>query len=179
MKTRQLIIITGLMIAAVLPTWPASVQAQVTRIVVRVDGLSCPFCAYSLEKRIKRIDAVGSLAIEVDDGLAIITPSQGKRIDVHDLPEAVKKAGFTPREIRVEATAKAENLQGRLTLVAEDGTPLFLLEANEISAGLTTGDGTVYRITGTVVSQDKEKPVADHPTLALIEATSLDENKDE
>ena len=176
MKIKQFIM-TGLMIAALLTAWSVDAQAQVSRIVVQVDGLTCPFCAYSLEKRIKRVDAVGDLAIEVDEGLAIITPAKGKQVEIDDLPEAIKKAGFTAREIRIEATARLENPKGQLFLVAEDGTPLFLLQPNEISASLTPGDGAVYRIIGTVVSQDKEEPAADHPVLALTEATPRGENE--
>ena len=61
MRIAQLII-TGLVIAALLPALPSGAVAGVNRIVIRVDGLSCPFCGYSLEKQIKRIDAVGNLA---------------------------------------------------------------------------------------------------------------------
>ena len=177
MKTAQCLV-TGLIIVALLGAWSVDAEAQVSRIVVQVDGLTCPFCAYSLEKQIKRIDAMAELAIEVDDGLAIITPVQGKRVEIGELPDAVKKAGFTPREIRVEATGRLEDLEGQLTFVAEDGTPLLLLQPNDVSASLSSGDGALYRITGLVVSKDKEEPAGDHPTLALTEAVPVEEKEE-
>ncbi len=122
MKIRSLIVMV-LVTVGVLSARPMAGHAQVTRIVVEVDGLSCPFCAYSLEKRIKRLDAVGDLAIEVDDGLAVITPLEGKQVDFDGLPEVVRAAGFTPREIRVEGTARVESRVAANTVypVRDDG----------------------------------------------------------
>ena len=178
MTTRQFIM-AGLVITTLLPAWSVDAEAQVSRIVVQVDGLTCPFCAYSLEKKIKRIDAVADLAIEVDEGLAIITPTEGKRIELDDLPAAVKEAGFTPREIRIEAMGRPENLEGQLFLVAEDGTPLFLLQPNEVAASLASGDEALYRIAGVLVSSDREEPAGDHPVLALTEAAPVAETEEE
>jgi mercuric ion binding protein len=39
------------------------------KVEVRVDGLSCPFCAYGLEKKAIGIDGVDSVKIDVTNGL--------------------------------------------------------------------------------------------------------------
>ena len=38
-------------------------------LTLKVDGMTCPFCAYGLEKRLRKIAAVDSVLIRVSDGL--------------------------------------------------------------------------------------------------------------
>ncbi len=72
-------------------------------VTLRVDGMSCPFCAYGLEKRLKKIAAIDSLLIRVSDGLVQIRVKEGQALDDEVLFEAVERAGFSLREItRVE-----------------------------------------------------------------------------
>ncbi len=72
-------------------------------VTLRVDGMSCPFCAYGLEKRLKKIAAIDSVLIRVSDGLVQIRVKDGQALDDEALHEAVERAGFSLREItRVE-----------------------------------------------------------------------------
>ncbi len=70
-------------------------------IVVKVDGLSCPFCAYGLEKKLKNMEGVEKVQIRIDRGSAIITLKEGQRVDLEKVREAVRDAGFTPRKIEI------------------------------------------------------------------------------
>ena len=69
-------------------------------IVLYVDGMSCPFCAYGLEKRLREIPAIDELVIRVSDGLVQIRLVDGQELEDEQLEEAVERAGFSPREIR-------------------------------------------------------------------------------
>ncbi len=69
------------------------------QIIVRVDGASCPFCAFGLEKRLGRIEGVAKVRIEMKAGKAIITLKEGAAVSERALRQAVEEAGFTPREI--------------------------------------------------------------------------------
>jgi len=69
---------------------------------VRVDGLACPFCAYGLEKKLKAVEGVTGLEIDLDEGLAIVHFAEDARVDEDVLAEKVREAGFTPRGITVE-----------------------------------------------------------------------------
>jgi len=71
-------------------------------VKVRVDGLACPFCAYGLEKKLKRIEGVEGLEIMLNEGLAIVYFDEGTQIDEGVLEEKVREAGFTPRGITIE-----------------------------------------------------------------------------
>ena len=168
-------IATGLLAAALLaPALPASVPAQVTGVTVRVDGLSCPFCAYSLEKKLKEVDGVENLVIHVDEGVAIFEPAEGQGADFDVLSEVVKKAGFTPRGIHVQGIGRVETVSGRMVLVSKDGTPLFLLEANDVLSGLAPRNGVVYDVAGSVVAQTEGADASTLPRLELSDAKPRD-----
>jgi len=68
-------------------------------IKVRVDGLSCPFCAYGLEKKLKKMEGVKKIEISVEDAYALLTIEEGKVVSEKVIRENVKDAGFTAREI--------------------------------------------------------------------------------
>ena len=68
-------------------------------VKVRVDGLSCPFCAYGLEKKLKKMDGVSKIEIDVENAFALLTIEEGKIVTDDNIREKVKDAGFTAREI--------------------------------------------------------------------------------
>ena len=68
--------------------------------IIRVDGLSCPFCAYGLEKHLKRVRGVARVTIDMQGGTATVTLEPGAVVDDTALRGAVEKAGFSARAIR-------------------------------------------------------------------------------
>jgi mercuric ion binding protein len=77
---------------------PGSLLGGAT-VTLTVDGMSCPFCAYGLEKRLREIAAVDTLVVRVSDGLVQIRAKEGQELQDAELHEAVKRAGFSLREI--------------------------------------------------------------------------------
>lgn len=77
--------------------------------LVQVDGLTCPFCAYGIEKRIRAVPGVEGLTIRMRVGEVEVRYAVGARPDAPSLRRAVEEAGFTPRavEIRTEAPPPA------------------------------------------------------------------------
>ncbi len=80
-------------------TQETSPDLSAQQIVIRVDGASCPFCAFGLEKRLGRIDGVAHVRIEMKAGEAIVTLKKGATVSEQALRQAVEEAGFTPREV--------------------------------------------------------------------------------
>ncbi len=79
-----------------------SILAGVT-VHLLVDGMVCPFCAYGLEKRLLKLEAVDSLIVRISDGLVLIREKEGQQLTEEDVRKEVEKAGFTLREMnRVE-----------------------------------------------------------------------------
>ena len=98
MKILQLLLIIGLL--AFTPVTSVFAQdASEPTATIRVDGLSCPFCAYGLEKHLKKIAGVEGVDINMKSGKAVVHLKPGTRVNDAALNEAVQKAGFTARGI--------------------------------------------------------------------------------
>jgi len=96
MRKLQSLFIIGLMLAAPLTdVFAEEVKGQ--SAIIQVDGLSCPFCAYGLEKNLKKVPGVERVDIEIKTGKATVVLKQN--VDDQALRQAVKKAGFTARDI--------------------------------------------------------------------------------
>jgi copper chaperone CopZ len=73
-------------------------------IQIRVDGLSCPFCAYGLEKKLKKVDGAKNLLIELEEGLVSLDVPNNKKPSEAAIKKIVTDAGFTPRAIKFSDT---------------------------------------------------------------------------
>ena len=109
---------TAVILAALLIS-PAFLAAQTAgkdefkpKVTVQVDGLTCPFCAYGLEKRIKEIPAVQHSIINLEEGIVELIPSKGRHIEIDEVKEAVIAGGFTPRGVHVALAGKLIDWNG-------------------------------------------------------------------
>ncbi len=84
----------------------AFAQGKSEGISIRVDGLTCPFCTYGLEKKLKRLEGAEKIHIDIDKGIAHLQAAKGKKIAEKDLKKAVEDAGFTAREITYGSVQK-------------------------------------------------------------------------
>ena len=83
------------------------------QIIVRVDGASCPFCAFGLEKRLGHIEGVADVKIEMKAGKAIVT---------------LKKAPRFPNRLSVRRWTKRGSLPARSSFPRQDKGSLPLQE---------------------------------------------------
>jgi len=98
MRILRLLLITGLLTFTPIASSYAQDASEPTA-TIRVDGLSCPFCAYGLEKHLKKIAGVEGVEINMKSGKAIVRLKPDVQVDDAALKTAVKKAGFTARNI--------------------------------------------------------------------------------
>jgi len=98
MKILRLLLITGLLFMAPVMSLLAQEGGAQTAIIA-VDGLSCPFCVYGLEKNLKKVNGVESVNIDMKTGKATVVLKPDAHVDDQALRQAVKKAGFTARDI--------------------------------------------------------------------------------
>lgn len=73
----------------------SSAWAQAPVYSIGVSGLSCPFCAYGIEKTLHRVDGVESVEVHLKDGVVLVTMAEGAVLDEATARQAVKDAGFT------------------------------------------------------------------------------------
>ncbi len=121
-----------LLLAVIAFSLVQAAQAEVRSATVAVDGMACPFCAFGIEKRLKKIDGVESVAVHTKEGSATLKAKGGESIAVGQIPEAVERAGFTPGAITVDAEGKVTtDEQGRVVLQVSGADQTFLLATFE------------------------------------------------
>lgn len=81
---------------------PQTKERKYVKVVV--DGLACPFCAYGLEKKLKKIEGQQDLFIEIQGGYATFNVPAGSEITKEKLNKIVKDAGFTARKVAFSDT---------------------------------------------------------------------------
>jgi len=118
MKTKTITI--SLVLFAGMILWLTSFQAiaqgaeqpkdtSITHIKMWVDGLACPFCAYGLEKKIKKLDGAKDLFIEINEGYITFSVPTSKKPEEEALLKVVKEAGFTARDITYSAKSFSDD----------------------------------------------------------------------
>ena len=68
-------------------------------VILQVKGMTCEFCAYRMEKHLKRIDAVNNVQVKLDEQKVLLTLNDDQTVTEDALLEAVQNAvtdaGFT------------------------------------------------------------------------------------
>lgn len=98
MRMLRFLLMIGILLAAPIASVSAQ-EASGQSAIIQVDGLSCPFCTYGLEKHLKKVVGVENVDINMKSGKAIVRLKSGAQVDDAELKKAVKKAGFTARSI--------------------------------------------------------------------------------
>ncbi len=73
-----------------------------TKYVLKVNGLTCPFCAYGLEKKLKKVKGVESVSIDLEKDEAILLIQEEAVVQEEAIRKAVKKAGFSVASLKKE-----------------------------------------------------------------------------
>ncbi len=68
-------------------------------VVVEIGGLACPFCAYGIEKRVRKLEEVAELAVLLEEGKIQIILRDGRTISSDRLAKAIEDAGFEAQRI--------------------------------------------------------------------------------
>jgi copper chaperone CopZ len=136
-------------------------------VSVQVDGLSCPFCAYGLEKKLKKVDHVASLEIQVNEGRAVLTLEPGTSLDLAALEQAVRDGGFTPGGLTLTARGRLGQLHGAPALELSDGTVLLLAEGGRADELLTLTNGSAVQVEGHAVLEQTPDHTAHPYTLTV------------
>jgi len=99
----------ALMIA--LAMWSTTALADGTQYQMRVDGLACPYCAYGVEKNLKKIDGVDKIEVDLNKGLVTVNVAKGVTFSEAQMTKLFTDAGFTFRSMSAtpldEVTAEA------------------------------------------------------------------------
>ncbi len=72
---------------------------QPRQIEVTILGMACPFCAYGVEQKLKRLDGVVQLEVVLETGVATLTLEEYADSSNELLQKTVKDAGFEVAKI--------------------------------------------------------------------------------
>tara|TARA_R110002096_G_scaffold342549_5_gene535558 strand:- start:5826 stop:6155 length:330 start_codon:yes stop_codon:yes gene_type:complete len=84
---------------------PLAAAEPVPDVRMSVYGLACPFCVNGVEKRLKKVPNVKSVRADLKTGTFVLI-LEPKQVDLANLRQAVKKAGFTAGKIEVAPGVK-------------------------------------------------------------------------
>jgi len=68
-------------------------------IKMEVNGMACPYCAYGMEKELKKVAGVADVKIQLKEGLAYISTPKKQKPLKESLALIITNAGFTPGKI--------------------------------------------------------------------------------
>jgi len=137
-------------------------HAQVKEARVMVKGMSCPFCAFGVEKKLKEIEGVDSAKTNLKDGLVVLLPKKGENMEINEIPKAVKNSGFTAGEIHITAvgTLKKDE-KNAFVFHVPDSKQVFLITgsdgeiSNQLLSFVETGKN--IEITGSLKNLKDER----------------------
>ena len=94
MKRTILIAALGLLVN--LPLLAAS------NYVIKIDGMTCQYCAYNVKKRLKKLEGVEQVTVEQDKGLATLEVKAGTVLTDDMLKAEIAEAGYNYRGMQAK-----------------------------------------------------------------------------
>ncbi|WP_103028574.1 heavy-metal-associated domain-containing protein [Salinibacter altiplanensis] len=92
---------------------------------VYVDGLACPFCAYGLEKKMKKLGGIQKMEVQLEKGRVLLAFKKDQALTKKQIRKAVTDAGFTARKVEFtgEESSGNEESSGRTQSVFSTTRP--------------------------------------------------------
>ncbi len=89
--------------------------AQNDAFSIKVDGLGCPYCAFGLEKKMKEMDQVKTVNIDIETGTLEFDVPSSDALGLDDVFAQINKAGYTPVKGKViRGDGEEEELEGEV-----------------------------------------------------------------
>jgi len=83
-------------------TMNGAALAAGTQYTMRIDGLACPYCAYGIEKKLKKIEGVVEIDIDLNAGIVRVSVADGVELTGAQMKKLFSDAGFTFRSMEKE-----------------------------------------------------------------------------
>jgi len=68
-------------------------------IKIEIKGMACPYCAFGMEKELKKVAGVDNVEIELKEGLAYISTPVSQKPTKESLEKIIVDGGFTVGKI--------------------------------------------------------------------------------
>ncbi len=131
---KNLTLFLGLLITILISYHPA--YAEIQSVEMQVDGMTCPFCVYGIEKKLKALGEVTDARSNLKTGIVDIEIKKDAALDIEKLNKAIIESGFTPGKIKIIAIGELleYDLENKeyIVLKVTGSDQLFLLTSNSI-----------------------------------------------
>lgn len=157
---------------------PHTSQAQIKKATIKVDGLACPLCAYSLRGHLSNVRGVGDINIVVKEGIATLTSKGERSLEIVELENIIQKAGFSAEGITIVAVGKIGDLGGSDIFRINGSEVIFILEENDQYSTLKrelNDERKSILITGSIIHKVPEGH-GDHPLTLVIKSYKITTN---
>ena len=114
LHARTAYLVATLLVAA--QAAPSVVQAELLEGELQVYGMTCPFCAFGIEKKLRAVEGVSEVTVELDEGRIQLEFAPSNDAGPGDLEDAVEEAGFELSGLRLKVGG---------TLTADGGRPVL------------------------------------------------------
>jgi len=112
--------------------------AQVSQLIIGVDGFTCSLCAKGVEEQFKSLDFVKSVKTDLKKTEFILTFRSDPKIVISKIRDAVNDGGFSVRDIKVVAKGSIRgDANSGYTLVTSN-TPDISLK--DVKGNFSAGD---------------------------------------
>jgi copper chaperone CopZ len=79
-------------------------KAQFTEVEIGVNGLTCSQCTRSVEMRIRKLDFVDQVQMDLEKTSGTVIFKKNRKVDIEQIAQAVKDAGFSVRYLKAYFT---------------------------------------------------------------------------
>ena len=108
---------------------PRPAQADLLAGELDVMGMSCPFCAFGIEKKLRAVPGVDGVSVLLDEGQIELRFAPGNDAAPADLRRAVEDAGFKLSGLRLEVRGTLDADPQRPVLQAGRNLRFLLVDA--------------------------------------------------
>ncbi len=128
MKNKKMAISIALGLVLGLSAIPA--RAEMRAAELRVNGMSCPFCTFGIEKKLRHVSGVNEVEVFLDEGQIRLVLSAENTATVQDIESAVDDAGFQLSGLSVDVEGTLVEDDGAMVLQAGAASRYRLVERN-------------------------------------------------
>lgn len=104
-------------------------RAEILSAELQVNGLTCPFCAFGIEKKLFDVDGVTHVDVRLDEGRLELRLALGNSATTAALEAAVEKAGFELAGLAIAVRGRLEIEDAETWLEVPGGQRFLLLDA--------------------------------------------------
>ncbi len=127
---------------------PTLSHAQLLEADLRVNGMTCPFCAFGIEKKLRAVEGVEEVEVLLDEGEIRLTLATGNSCTVGAFEKAVDQAGFELAGLSLAVRGIVTNQSGEPVLEASEAVRFRLLEKTNVRIQ-PISDTNLQRMLGT------------------------------